>query len=439
VRLAREYALSRPAALIPGLGPQRHGNGEQTVRGCAMLACITGNVGVRGGSAAGCGFVSQHRMPACPTLPNPANVKIPSFLWTDAIVRGTEMTARHDGVIGRERLETSVRMIFSLAGNLLINQHSDVNRTAEILKDTTKCEFIVCSDLFMTPSAKFADILLPGTSAFEGENITTPWRQGDYLLYCNRVIEPLFEARFEFDWLYDVGRKMGIERDLTDGHRTLRDWLKTIYETTRLDEPELPDFETFAAQGGYRYRQRRSFVAFERQIADPAGNPFPTPSGKIELFSRRLYDLGNPREIPGLPRYVPSFEGPQDPLTEKYPLQLIGWHTKVRSHSVHDHNDWKLAVERQVLWINPHDAEERGIAEGDEVEIRNDRGRIRIPAHVTHRVMRGVTALSQGAWYNPADDGTDTGGSINVLTTSRPTPLAKGNPQHTNLVEVRLA
>lgn len=50
--------------------------------------------------------------------------------------------------------------------------------------------------------------------------------------------------------------------------------------------------------------------------------------------------------------------------------------------------------------------------------------------------MRGVTALSQGAWYRPDKTGTDLGGSINVLTSLHPTPYAKGNPQHTNLVEV---
>ena len=52
-------------------------------------------------------------------------------------------------------------MILNLAGNILINQHSDINRTKKILEDETKCEFIVCSDLFMTPSVKYADILLP--------------------------------------------------------------------------------------------------------------------------------------------------------------------------------------------------------------------------------------------------------------------------------------
>ena len=90
------------------------------------------------------------------------------------------------------------------------------------------------------------------------------------------------------------------------------------------------------------------------------------------------------------------------------------------------------------MWIHPKDAARRGIKEGDLVEVWNDRGKMRLPAHVTNRIVEGVTAASEGAWYNPDQNGTDTSGSINILTTSRPTPLAKGNPQHSNLVEIRL-
>ena len=86
------------------------------------------------------------------------------------------------------------------------------------------------------------------------------------------------------------------------------------------------------------------------------------------------------------------------------------------------------------------DAGDRGIGQGDLVEVFNDRGKVRIPALVTERIMRGVTAMSQGGWYRPDGQGRDTRGSINVLTDGdHPSPLAKGNPQHTNLVEVKRA
>jgi anaerobic dimethyl sulfoxide reductase subunit A len=69
--------------------------------------------------------------------------------------------------------------------------------------------------------------------------------------------------------------------------------------------------------------------------------------------------------------------------------------------------------------------------------VWNDRGKIHVPAQVTLRIIRGAAALSQGAWYTPDASGIDIAGSINILTAQRPTPLARGNPQHTNLVEVK--
>jgi len=438
IQLAREYATNKPSALIEGLGPQRHGNGEQTVRSGTMLACLTGNVGIKGGGAAGCGYFKQHNLPKIASLDNPSHVSIPSFLWTDAITRATEMNEKDDGVRGAKHLNSPIKLILNLAGNTLINQHSDINRTIKILKNTSQCEFIVCSDLFMTPSAKFADILLPGTSMFEGNNITLPWRQGDYILYNNRAISPLFESRFEYDWLVEVADKLGIKDAFTGGHQTMQEWLKSTYEATRKVETELPKFDVFTHMGGYKYKDRKEIIAFQKQIDDFEHHPFPTPSGKIEIFSKRLYDMGNLKEIPAIPKYVPSFEGPSDLMHNQYPLQLIGWHTKRRCHSIHDQNDWNTIVERQELWINPKDADLRSIQEGDLVSVWNDRGKMRVPAHVTNRIISGVVAVSQGAWYEPDKNGVDQNGSINVLTTSRPTPLAKGNPQHSNLVEVQL-
>jgi anaerobic dimethyl sulfoxide reductase subunit A len=346
------------------------------------------------------------------------------------------MTAAGDGVTGADRLETGVKMIFNLAGNALVNQHSDINRTAGILKDTGLCEFIVCSDLFLTPSAKFADILLPGTSMFEGENIGKPWREGDAILYCNRSVAPLFECRFEYDWLADLARRLGHCEAFTHGGKNLREILEESYNAVRDDEAGMPDFETFRRNGIYRYRENPHFVAFETNVKDPERHPFPTPSGKIEIFSPRLYAKNNPREIPPIPKYVPSFEGPGDPLFARYPFQLVGWHTKRRCHSIHDNNPDMDGLEPHKAWIHPADAQKKDIREDDWVELFNDRGRMRIRAHVTERVIQGVLAVSQGAWYEPDETGADVHGCINTLSTARPTPLAKGNPQHSNLVDI---
>jgi len=165
--LAREYATTKPACLMPGYGMQRTGNGEQATRSLALLTCMTGNVGIKGGGAAGMGMIRNHKYPQYPILENSFPGKISCFLWTKAIEQGTAMTKHADGLEGIERLESNIKLLFNLGGNVLINQHSDINNTIRILKDTSKCEFIICSDVFMTPSAKFADLLLPATSFLE--------------------------------------------------------------------------------------------------------------------------------------------------------------------------------------------------------------------------------------------------------------------------------
>ena len=428
--LAADYATAKPAALIPGYGGQRHENGEQFTRGICALACLTGNVGVRGGWAGGVGWCRTHPMPRMPSLPNPVPAEIPSFLWADAILRGPKLTAA-DGLTGVPRLDSGVKLLFNLAGNQLMNQHGDLNRTASILRDESLCEYIVCSDLFLTPSARFADLLLPGTSLFEQDNMTVPWTQGDFVGFSPKLIEPLGESRFEYDWLAELAERLGLYDAFADGHPTATDWLADIYADLRTRAPELPPFDEFRAMGTCRFGTPMEVVAFEAQVRD--GAPFPTPSGKIELLSPALAARNDPK-IPALPVYVPAAEGFGG--STDYPLQLVGWHTLARTHTVGGNNPALRERFPQKLWMHPADAAARGIADGDTVLVFNDRGRIRIPARVTEDILPGVAALPQGAWYAPDADGTDTGGSINVLTGHAPTPLAHGNPQHTILVEV---
>lgn len=450
--LAVRYATAKPAALIQGYGAQRHACGEQGARGGILLACMTGNVGKSGGWASGAADYERHKNPRIPMPKNPYNRKIPVFLWTEAVDRGHEMTEL-DGVMeiyhektmdtktaaagstGGAALDSDIKMILNLAGNCLINQHSDINRTAEILRDTSKCEFIVCSDLFMTASAKFADILLPGVSMFECENITMPWKYGDFLGFNNQVTEPLYEGRLEYDWLVEVAERLGLKEEFSMG-RTAGQWLEASYNELRKTEKELPEFQAFKEAGIFRYSKQPIEIAFQKECENPRQYPFKTASGKIEIFSEKVYRTAYKEFVPAIPRYVEPPEGAADPLAEKYPLQMIGWHTKRRCHSIHDNNQAMHKIDPQTLWMHPSDAAARNLQDGEEVLVWNDRGRIRIPVYVTERIMKGVVAMAQGAWYRPDKDGTDTAGSINVLTSQHPTPYAKGNPQHTNLVEV---
>lgn len=432
--LATDYATIKPAALIEGYGAQRNALGEQAIRGGILLACMTGNVGISGGWASGSGNCTYHNQPEFPSVTNPYQMQIPSYRWTDAVTHGHEMTSIN-GVIGGNKLKSDIKMILNLAGNCLINQHGDINRTKEILADTNKCEFIVCSEIFMTSSAKYADILLPGISMLECENITMPWHYGDFLGFSNKIIEPLYEGRFEYDWLSEVAERLGLKDEFTEG-KSISDWLKSCYENLRQKEQELPDYDSFKKAAFYQYQNTPSIIAFEKECQNPEAYPFPTPSGKIEIFSKKVYESTFEEFFPPIPRYVKAPEGFDDELSSKYPLQLIGWHSKRRCNSIHDNNDKLHPIDPQMLWINPSDAAKRNIKDKDIVCIYNDRGQIQIPAFITDRIMSGVIALSQGAWYNPDTNGIDTAGSINVLTSLKTTPYARGNGQHTNLVEV---
>lgn len=430
--LAIEYAETKPAWLMPGLGPQRTLNGEQNCRAFAMLACLTGNTGLSGGGSGGYQNKRGHISPSYELRDNPYPGKIPSFLWTKAVEKWGQLNDK-DGLLGEEHLECGIKLIFNLASGMLINQHSDINETIRILSDETKVETIVVSELFMTPGAKYADLLLPGVSFFETENIVPPWNASDYLLYNQAAVPPLFEGRFEYEWIRETADRLGKSEELTKG-REVSDWLSFLYEKTRKLEPELPDYHVFRQKGCFAFRNNPYQIAFQEQREK--GIPFATPSGKIEIFSERLYKKAL-KDLPAIPCYVPCEEGAQDIQRKQFPLLLIGFHTKRRCHSIHDNNLYLDEVEYPELWMNPADAQKREILDGEMAEVFNGRGRIRIPVKVTCRIVEGAVALSEGGWYEPDSEGTDIRGSINTLTMShRATPLAKANPQHTNIVEV---
>ncbi|HFI8631202.1 TPA: DMSO/selenate family reductase complex A subunit, partial [Escherichia coli] len=437
-QLARDYATTKPAALIQGWGPQRHICGERTARGSTLLASITGNVGIKGGWAAGYGGSSNRKFCVGPDMPeNPVQAKISIMNWMQAADDASKVTPQ-DGLKGVDKLDSNIRLLFSLAGNYLANQNPDVHQAAKLLEDESKIEFIVLSDLFMTPSAKYADVLLPETSFMERWNIGETWGTASYLILSEKLIEPDFERRTDYDWLRDVAKKLGVEAEFSQG-RDEKQWIEHIWEQTRLAMPDenLPDFATLQKTRRHLFKSAPHIV-FEANIRDPQNNPFPTPSGKIEIFSKRLFDMQDP-EIPALSHYVPAFEGPEDKLTAKYPLQLITWKGKNRANSTQYANPWLQEVQTQKLWLNPQDAKQRGISEGDSVKIYNDRGVSIIPVEITPRIIPGVVAMQAGAWWQPDAQGIDRGGCANVLSSTRITALAKGNSHQTMLVEVEKA
>ena len=440
VRLAREYGTLKPGVLYQGYGLQRRAYGEQAVRAGCVLAALTANVGVPGGWAGGLALQAPSGGPlwnVFPTGANPVKASIPTFLWTEAVLRGRQLGST-EGLRGAERLDSDIRLIYAVASNALINQHANINRTAKILRDERLVEFLVVQDNFLTPSARFADIVLPACTQLETWGVEDGWKYGDEVLLMPPVAEPPGEARSDYRICADIAARLGIGDAYTES-RDERGWVSWAMERLREQRyPGLPDLAAFEASnaGVHVEPVTRAAVALAAFRKDPAASPLPTPSGRIEIFSPALHALKQP-EVPAVPKYIQEWESPFGPEAKKYPLQLIGFHSLARVHSTLAGVDWLEEAFPQRLFINPLDAAGRGLRNGDEARVFNDRGETRLRCRITPRVMPGVVGIPQGAWWRPDERGVDRGGSVNVLTSERWTALAFGNAQHTVMVEIR--
>lgn len=447
IALAREIGTAKPVFVAQGWSVQRQANGEQTSRAIAMLPILTGNIGLPGTNCGGDELGNYgYPMERLPLPPNKVKAKIPCFLWTDAITRGKEMTALADGVQGVEKLSQSFKFIWNYSSNTLINQHSDTAQTHRILQDESLCEFIVVFENHMTPSARYADVLLPDITNFENSDII----QNGYAvgemggpIFLSPAIQPMFECKSAWDICTLLARHFGVEEQYTEG-KTFEQWLEGAYAKMRLKDAELPDLQTARAMGMIKRKAPPgSSVGMAKFRADPQASPLKTPSGKIEIYSERLAEIAATWTLPAgdvisaLPQYVPTWESSEDTETKKkYPLQMYARHPKGRTHSTYHDIDLLRQAVTDSIWINPIDAETRNVRNGDMVRVTSQRGEIRLLATVTPRIMPGVTSMTEGAWYAPDAKGIDHGGCANTLTSQRPSPLAKGNPQHTNLVQI---
>jgi anaerobic dimethyl sulfoxide reductase subunit A len=434
--LAWEYATLKPSALIASFAPGRTAYGEQYHRLATTLTAMTGNIGIHGGGAGGFerGPVVSMVGPVMPPGKNPVEASLPSMggsldsslrsrarphftqLW-NAILRGKAGGYPSD-----------TRLIYITCSNCL-NQFPNTNKGIQALE---KVEFIIVHEQFMTPTARFADILLPVNTIWERNDITRPWLSGDYYIYMNKVIDSMYESKSDFDICCELASRLGITNY---SEKTEEEWIKEIIRISPDMSRDVTDYDTFKKDGVHKLKFTEPQISFKEQIEDPENNPFPTPSGKIEIYSQRLADLENP-ELPPVPKYIETWESVNDSLANKYPLQLITTHHKTRAHSCFDNIPWLKSLEPQMMWINSTDANARGISDGEEARIFNERGEVILPARVTERIMPGVVSIDQGAWYMPDKSGVDRGGCCNLLTRDHYSP-GGGFPGNTCLVQVK--
>lgn len=449
--LAREMAMTKPLFVSQGWGPQRQANGEATCRAIAMVPILLGQVGLPGTNTGAHEGNTSFPAVYLPIGKNPVKATIPVYMWTDAILRGPEMTRRNSALHGAEKLRTGIKMIVNSGGNTMINQHGDCNWTDKVLRDTSKCEFILVCDNMMTPSARYADILLPDTLGPETNDAACQGgSHGDVacMLAIQEAVKPMYDQKSSFEICRLLAAKLGLEEKFTEG-RSQMGWVKWCYEETRKKVPQLPDFATFWKDGMAKvWGYRKDPIALEAFRKDPMKHPLKTPSGKIEIYSEQLARETADWEIPEgdvispIPIFYRTWDMPGDPEGKAFPLQCFGFHGHSRIHSTF-HNLPKLRyLHPDMVVMNPIDAEARGIKDGEKVVVFNRRGGVMLPARVTPRIMPGVITIPQGAWYKPTMVNgmrIDVGGCINTLAGHRPSAYAKGNAQHNILVEVRKA
>lgn len=375
---------------------------------------------------------------------------IPVFETIHAIEHGEEMTAENSGVRGASRLEHGIKYLINYAGNSLTNQHSDVRHSHEVLADESKCEFILGIDTVMCDSLKYSDVIFPDLLRIEQQSQTSGGADWGHIVTGQPVPTHRDEQKSAYEMARLMAASLGVEQEFTLG-RTEGDWIRALYDETREQQPELglPEFEE-AQRAGIVSVWRGPHVALKAFRESPDEHPLATASGKIELFSEAILrdtagwelregdTLTCLSTLTPIPAYIPEWTEAGIP-NAKMPLRLTGFHDRARIHSSWGFDEKLKSIFPQVVWMNVRDAAKRGIADGDKVLVKNGQGELCLPAKLTSDIVEGTVAISQGAWYDAQHIGgreVDFGGCINTLTVYRPSPLAKGNPQHTNICRV---
>jgi anaerobic dimethyl sulfoxide reductase subunit A len=413
-RLAIEFATAKPAALQAGYAPGRTDFGEQFHRAVYVLCALTGNVGILGGnSGSSNGATGRSGVKSLAIGKNPIDARVSSPMLADLLAHGKAGGYPAD-----------IKLIYSVGGDLF-NQAPNVNKMVSALGGV---EFIVGQDNFLTPTVRYADIVLPATTFWERNDVHTPWAGAlHYAIFMRQAIEPMYECRNDIDIFTDLAMRLDIAGY---NDKSEMEWLK------ELTADAVDDFDAFMEQGVARFPAPEDAVAFAHEIRDPDNHKFSTPSGKIEIYAMALaakpdpYGLG---VIPPIPTWIPPV-----PRSVGYPLTLCTPKSRARTHSIHGNQPSLARVDRDCVWVHPDDAKARGIVDGDEARVFNERGATILPARVTDRIARGVVSIKEGAWFTPGQGGTDTQGCANVLTADRSAPCG-ATTYNTNAVEIEAA
>ena len=452
VKLAREYATCRPAAIRVNYGVQRSENGGIAMRSIAMLPCITGSWKEVGGglqlSTSG-GFPLDKAALERPDLMQSSPLGRPARL-----VNMTEL-----GKVLTSPGSPPVQALFVYNSNpaAIAPNHNDVVRGLR-----RQDLFTVVHEQFFTDTTDYADVLLPATTFFEHKDLQASYGHY-YLQMSEQAIAPLGECHSNVDLFRGLARRMGFEEEcfrqaedemmdlaLASGHSRLAGIDRQRLEKeghVRLNlpncHPELPNCHP------ERSAREQSARGAEGPRVSAAGSPttndqppttfflpfaegkFPTPSGKAELYSDALAAQG----LDPVASFVPPRESRHTELARKFPLELLARKSDNFLNSSFCNLESLQPMEQpELLEIHAEDAAARSIRDGDRVRVFNQRGEIVLTARVNGSVPRGVVAARLN-WAKL----TPGGRNINVLTSERLTDIGAAATFYSVLVEVERA
>ena len=444
--LARRMANAR-TLLTASWSIQRGDHGEQPYWMLMTLAAMLGQIGLPGGGF-GYGYGAVNSVGRAPVdLPrpvlsqgtNPVRSYIPVARISDMLLNPGE-TIDYDG---KRLTYPDVKIVYWCGGNPF-HHHQDLNRMVEAWQ---KPDTVIIHEPWWNASARHADIVMPVTTTLERNDLGCS-RTDRYLFAMQQAIDPVGDARNDYDIFSGMAERLGIVDAFTEG-RTEMEWLRHLYDRYRQSlskqEIEAPSFDDFWEEGHFETPAAKPIIMLEEFRGNPAAHPLKTPSGKLEIYSEKVASF-NYEDCPGHAVWIEPGEWLGADAAKTYPLHLISNQPPARLHSQYDNGGASLGQkikDREPITIHPDDAAARGISDGDVVRVFNDRGSCLAGVIVSEGIAPHVVQLPTGAWYDPADPSTpgslDRHGNPNVLTRDKGTSrMAQAPTAHSALVEVEL-
>ncbi len=449
--IAKQMAKGR-TMIMSGWALQRQDHGEQAPWMIVTLAAMLGQIGLPGGgfgfsyhyASGGAPEANAPSLPGISSGDNPVKTEIPFAHAVSDLLINPGKTIDFNG----EKIKyPDIKMVWWAGGNPMSHQ---MDRNRQVIA-WRKPETIIINEIYWTSTAKFADIVLPVTTTFERNDIEISSEYTNrYILAMRKVVEPLYEAKSDYEIFAMIAKKLGFEKKFTEG-RSEMDWIKHFYSVAqkqaKIKKLSMPSFDEFWEKGYVEFpvpEEAKKWVRYGDFRKDPLKNPLGTPSGKIEIFSNTIakfkYD-----DCLAHPAWFEPVEWLGDKkLAKKYPFHLVSSHPKFRLHSQLD-NTWLKSFyevnKREPMWIHPNDAKKLGIKDNDIVMVHNHRGKLLAGAVLTDRIREGVICVHEGAWYDPDKPGQVGAmckhGNVNLVTLDKGTSkLAQGNIANTVLVKV---